>query len=94
VQSFGVSATAASVMCMTANASSLGTFYGNGTQNATGTLAAMTPIGFALGADGFGSGGTFNGRVFEVVAYSRVLSDAERSTVTRWIGGKWGITVV
>jgi len=94
VQSFGVSATAASVLCMTANASLAGTFFGNGTQSATGTLVTVTPGSFAAGTDvGGGATGTFTGIVYEILSYDSVLSSDARSRVTRWLGSKWGITV-
>jgi len=47
---------------------------------------------------GYGIGPTANtafwqDRICETVVYSRSLTDAERVSVTRWLGTKWGITV-
>jgi hypothetical protein len=92
VVSFGASATSVAVLCMSVNASSVGIFYANGNQAATATLNAATPNLFQVGSDG-GGGGTYNGRACELVGYSRVISDAERIAVTRWLGRRWGVTV-
>jgi len=48
-------------------------------------------IGNGIGATG---GSAFwQDRICETVVYSRSLTDAERVSVTRWLGTKWGITV-
>ena len=48
-------------------------------------------IGTGIGAT---AGSSFwQDRICETVVYSRSLTDAERVSVTRWLGTKWGITV-
>ncbi len=93
VVSFGVSATAASVLAMTADASLAGVFFGNNTQSTTATLATITPSSFALGNDAASSSGPFNGIVYEVIGYNSALTAAQVSSVSRYLGKKWGITV-
>ena len=94
VQTFGVSATAASVLAMTCTAGLAGVFYGNNTQSATATLASITPGAFALGHDvGNSNVGTLNGVAYEVVGYNSALSAAQVAAVSRYLGKKWGITV-
>jgi hypothetical protein len=92
IQTFGVSATSASVLGMTCTGALAGVFFGNGTQSATATLSSLTPGGFSLGGDVAGSG-TLDGRACEVVAYNSALSAANVSRVSRYLGKKWGITV-
>jgi hypothetical protein len=92
IQSFGVSATAASVLAVTCNSSLAGVFYGNGTQSATGTISTMTPGGFGLGGDVTGAG-TLNGLFYECLSYSAVLTASQVTALTRYLGRKWGITV-
>jgi hypothetical protein len=92
VVSFGVSATAASVLAMTCNASLAGVFYGNGTQSATATLAALTISGFGLGGD-VAAAGSLNGLMYECLSYSAVLTASQVTAVTRYLGRKWGVTI-
>lgn len=92
VQTFGVSATAASVLAMTCTAALAGVLYGNGTQSVAPTLASVTPIGFSLGGDVAGTG-SLNGLAYEVIGYNSALTAAQVSTVSRYLGRKWGITV-
>jgi hypothetical protein len=56
-------------------------------------LASITPGNFALGADVSGGGSTINGLIHECLSYNSVLSASQLSAVTRYLGGKWGITV-
>ena len=92
VQTFGASATSASVLAITCTAALAGVFYGNGTQSAAQTLATVTPAGFSLGGD-VANTGTLNGVVYEVIGYSVALTAAQVSAVSRYLGRKWGITV-
>lgn len=92
VQTFGVSATSASVLGMTCTSALAGVLFGNGTQSATGTLTSLTPGGFSLGGD-VANTGTLNGFAYEVVAYNSALSASDVSRVSRYLGKKWGITV-
>jgi hypothetical protein len=91
-KTFGVSATSASVLAMTCTAALAGVFFGNGTQSSTGTLATLTPGGFSLGGD-VAASGTINGLAYEVIGYSSALTAAQVSSVSRYLGKKWGITV-
>lgn len=93
IRSFGVSATAASVLALTCDASLGGAFYGNGTPMATAALSAVTPSGFALGNDVAAANGTYNGLVYEVIAYNSSLSATQVSAVTLYLAQKWGITL-
>jgi hypothetical protein len=93
IASFGVSATAASVLALTANASLAGVFFGNNTQNTTATLATVTPLAFAIGSSEAASFGLFNGIVYEVLSYNAALTTTQVTAVSRYLGKKWGITV-
>jgi hypothetical protein len=95
VASFGVSATAASVLAMTCDSASASVFYGNGTQGSTGTAASVTVLDFGLGASRgtTGTGDNGNGIVCEVLSYNSVLTAKQLSAVSRYLGRKWGITV-
>jgi len=53
--------------------------YKNGTIETTGTLTASIPTGqnWRIGKDVNGNGEPFNGRIYQVKVYNRVLSDAQ-----------------
>lgn len=94
VRSFGVSATSESVLAMTCDSLLAGVFYGNNTQSTTATLNTLTAGSFALGTDlGGVTSGTFNGVVYEVLGYNAAVSASQVSTISRYLGKKWGITV-
>ena len=93
VSTFGVSATSPSILAVTCSAALASQFFGNGTSSGTANLASITPGNFALGADVSGGGSTINGLIHECLSYNSVLSASQLSAVTRYLGGKWGITV-
>jgi hypothetical protein len=93
ISTFGVSATSASVLAVSCTSGLSGTFYGNGTQAGTATLATVTPGGFALGADVAGGGSRINGLIYECLSYNSALNASQVAAVTRYLGRKWGITV-
>jgi hypothetical protein len=66
----------------------------NGGTPATGNFsgAAFTANRIALGHNA-GNANNLTGRIAEVVWYTRALSAAELSTLVRYLGAKWGITV-
>jgi hypothetical protein len=73
--------------------------FQNGTQQASnlnfhtaGNTTDNDSVGIGIGADPNGTG-PLDGFVAEVVYYQRVLSEAERQAVNRYLGAKWGITV-
>lgn len=63
----------------------------NGTQGVSGSGTSRSASIQNLGATT--SGFFFNGRFAEVLVYGSALS-AQRSTVRKYLGGKWGVTVV
>jgi hypothetical protein len=83
------------VLAMTCDSARASVFYGNGTQNSTGTAAIVTPGNFGLGAStgSSGTGDNANGIVCEVLSYNSVLAATQVSSVSRYLGRKWGITV-
>lgn len=93
IRSFNATATNASVIAMSCTAAQAGVFFGNGTQTSTGTLSVETFGLFAIGADRDASAGSLNGVVYECLSYSSALSSSQVTTVSRWLGTKWGITV-
>jgi len=93
IRSFGATATSASVLAMTCTAALDGVFFGNGTQATSAAVLSTTLSLFALGSDRDGSVGTLNGVVYECLSYSSALSSSQVTTVSRWLGTKWGITV-
>jgi len=93
IKSFGVSATAASVLALSCESGRLSTFYGNGTSTGTATLVSITPNGFSLGSQFAGNISFVDGLVYECLSYSVALTPSQVSAVTRYIGRKWGITV-
>lgn len=70
--------------------------YSNGTQSDSdvaggtlGTLSTTTAIGtYRQSAANF-----LNGRIGEIIAYNRVLTTAERQSVQRYLGSKFGVTI-
>jgi hypothetical protein len=48
---------------------------------------------FAVGCDCFSSSRTYGMTLGEIIIYSAVLSAAQRSSVERALGSKWGITI-
>ena len=93
IRSFGVSATENSVLAMTCTSGRAVVLYGNNSQSSTGTANAVTVLNFAVGNSELGSSGTFNGLVYECLSYNVVLTASQLSTVSRYLGKKWGITV-
>jgi len=93
ISTFGVSATAASVLAVSSTSGRAGTFFGNGTQAGTATIANITVGGFALGADVAGGGSRINGLIYECLSYDSALSASQIASITRYLGRKWGITV-
>ena len=59
-----------------------------------GLAGSLAPNGITLGAFGDGLLTPTNCQIAEFVLYNRVLTNAERGTVERYLGLKWGITVV
>jgi hypothetical protein len=93
ISTFGVSATAASVLAVSSTSGLAATFFGNGTQSGTATLGSVTVGGFALGVDTAGGGSRINGLVYECLSYNSALSASQVASITRYLGRKWGITV-
>lgn len=78
------------------------TVYGGSTstnyQNATTVNTAIATSNGVITLNGFqvGSIGTsfcWDGIIAELIIYNRALSDAERITIMRYLGNKWGIVV-
>ena len=40
-----------------------------------------------------GSNQRWNGWIAEIIVYNRALEDAERETITNYLGGKWGVDI-
>ena len=68
-----------------ANGASIGSDSGAFTANSTGSLV--------IGADAAAGTFFYNGDVAEFLYYSRVVDSTERSSVTSYLGSKYGITV-
>jgi hypothetical protein len=71
--------------------------YINGTAQGTGasddTSSLMSNSSYAIGALAGNPGDYTNSDILFVALYNRVLSDAERQKVERWLGARYGITV-
>lgn len=73
-------------------------YYKNGTSSApTNTVATgdvtFTPSRFSVGSSSQGASEFYSGHIAEVLLYNKALSDAERLSVERYLGSKYGITV-
>jgi hypothetical protein len=81
------------VFCSVLNGASLLSSLNNGTAltAALGGSISLTLSKYSIGGT-FAATAFFNGRVAEILVYQRALSDAERTTVSRYLGAKYGIT--
>lgn len=93
VLSFGGSATAATVLCMTVNSSNAALLYANGALGSSASISVPTLAGFGLGADQQAGSTRLSGVIYECMSWSSVLSDANRRAVTGFLSKKWGIAV-
>jgi len=93
VLSFGGTATSPTILCLTVSAGLAASLYANGTLGTSATLAAFTPLGFALNDQAAGAGAGGNNVIYECLSWSTVLSDANRRSVTGFLSKKWGIAV-
>ena len=58
--------------------------------HADDTVQNTGPI-FTPNLGGYSSNGRYNGGISEVIAFNRVLSEAERKTVENYLAAKWGV---
>lgn len=56
------------------------------------TNAAYAAIGNDTAGTG-GTGGSFNGNIYEVLAFSKTLSTSERQQIEGYLAAKWGLSV-
>lgn len=61
--------------------------------NVGGTIGTASPGGVALGAFGVSGGDNANCSVASLLVYTRALSATERSSVRKWLGTLYAITV-
>jgi hypothetical protein len=68
--------------------------YINGSVNATSSANySLASGGITVGAFENGSGSLWNGDIFEIIGYTRTLSQYEIDLVTHYLAVKWGIAV-
>jgi competence protein ComGC len=87
-----VSLSIPTIATITVSSSSGQTLYVNGTQSitsATTTSTFSSPSNFNIG--GASNLGAFNGRILEIIFYSRVLSSGERQQIETYLAQKWGV---
>ena len=58
--------------------------------HADDTVQNTGPI-FTPNLGGYSSNGRYNGGISEVIAFNRLLSEAERKTVENYLAAKWGV---
>jgi hypothetical protein len=92
-RSFGVPVATPVVLAMSCTSGLVGNLYGNGTLSVTDNVQSVTEGPFTLGRESSTSGTRATGAVYECLSYSRALTSLEVSTVTRYLGKKWGIAV-
>lgn len=60
----------------------------------TDNTTVNTTTGIQIGMDRTNSGRGWGGLIGEVIAFSSVLSDTDRSAVQSWLASKWNLTLV
>lgn len=95
VANTSVSGTDTCILRCYRNGNTLGmAINGGAASEASNTNTPITDFAsYAIGAFGPGGGGFWDGDLFEIMLYNRLLSAAENSVIERYLANRWGLSL-